>query len=772
MASTVDLSRYGDLCRLCATKTTLILGIHIFENEGSLREVRKKIECCLPLQIHQTDALPKMICESCLYKLELLFEFRERSVRTEKLLQDLVKELDNEKIQQEGALNVISMDHNGLIMIPDHHLIGHQIQNVQMDLSHLNQRDSIVVEHNLILAQSHQSDVNLDPSSQSLASLDLNHHDFTTQDLSNHSLQAQEALLMNSANTHDLHDAQFTEENLDMIHQQNIMHQQHQILQEQYRLPHELTVENITLEELSHSDAIHQMQRDKHEMFSGNKGINQMSYSHTRHQNVSSEHCNIQMTSDSSSNDNIKLESLSHHEDSNNTETQLLIENDRLSSEEDKMYLLQQHNDLLDRINANTTENIFCNVCGSDFSSKESFEEHYTSHFTKCHICFVVYTSEDMLNAHIKQEHQTVMNEIHKTLPMEEIKPIKTRLKRAVKSPNKVVETCDDNNEDGGNYDDNREASNPTREAEEVKNDIKEGLKPNSEENKSQQRKKWTPKVCKECGKVYTTNYKLNEHMRKHTGEKPYKCGSCEKSFRSKIGLAQHEAKHTGQYEFSCPTCGKGFQCRSYLMVHQRVHSDVKPWPCSTCGANFKTKQSLLDHTNRHLGVKPFICDVCGRGFITKGLCKAHQKIHNGLDNRKYSCKICNKMFVSKSYLQTHLKIHTGEKPYACEVCNKGFLTRVDLKIHSTLHTGEKAYVCEICGKAFARRDALRCHRRSHTGERPYSCDICGQTFTQFTPMAIHKRLHTGERPYSCEVCKKTFVSRSTMMSHAKKHVT
>lgn len=766
MASTVDLSRYGDLCRLCATKTTLVLGIHIFENEGSLREVRKKIECCLPLQIHQTDALPKMICETCLYKVEVLFEFRERVVRTEKLLHDLVKELDNEKLQQEGALNVMSMDPNGLIMIPEHHLIGHQIQNVQMDLSQLNQRNTLVVNHGLILTQSHQSDVDLDPGSQSLASLDLNHHDFTSQDLSNHSLQAQEAMLLNSANTHDLHDAQFTEENLDIIHQQNILHQQNQILHDQYRLPHELEVDNLTLEELSHSDAVHQMQTE-------NKGIShQLSYSQTSNIQVAcdSQASNIHVACDSSSNDNIKMESHSHHEDSNNADNHLLIDNDRLRNNEDKIYLLQEHNDLLDRINANTAENIFCSVCGSEFSSKESFEEHYTSHFNKCPVCYIVFTSEEILNVHIKQSHETPTNKVQESLPPEEIKPIRTRLKRALKPANGASESSDENNDDDDGDDIDAGELN---QVEEVKNEIKDETKPNDEgNNKPQQRKKWTPKVCKECGKVYTTNYKLNEHMRKHTGEKPYKCGSCEKSFRSKIGLAQHEAKHTGQYEFSCPTCGKGFQCRSYLMVHQRVHSDIKPWPCSTCGANFKTKQSLLDHTNRHLGVKPFICDVCGRGFITKGLCKAHQKIHNGLDNRKYSCKICNKMFVSKSYLQTHLKIHTGEKPYSCEVCNKGFLTRVDLKIHSTLHTGEKAYVCEICGKAFARRDALRCHRRSHTGERPYSCDICGQTFTQFTPMAIHKRLHTGERPYTCEVCKKTFVSKSTMMSHAKKHVT
>ncbi|KAK6626739.1 hypothetical protein RUM44_009216 [Polyplax serrata] len=284
--------------------------------------------------------------------------------------------------------------------------------------------------------------------------------------------------------------------------------------------------------------------------------------------------------------------------------------------------------------------------------------------------------------------------------------------------------------------------------------------------------KKAESKVCTECGKQYKTNYKLQEHMRKHSGEKPFLCSyqDCKKTFRSKIGLAQHEANHSGQFEFSCSTCGKGFQCKSYLVVHQRVHSDIKPYVCKQCSRRFKTKQSLLDHMNRHLGVKPFLCDICGRGFITKGLCKAHQKVHSGTDNRRYPCNVCRKLFVSKSYLNTHFRIHTGEKPFICEVCGKGFVTRVDLRIHSTLHTGEKSFVCEMCGKAFARRDALRCHRRCHTGERPYKCEFCGQRFTQFSPMAIHKRLHTGERPYECDVCNKTFVSRSTMISHRKKH--
>lgn len=62
----------------------------------------------------------------------------------------------------------------------------------------------------------------------------------------------------------------------------------------------------------------------------------------------------------------------------------------------------------------------------------------------------------------------------------------------------------------------------------------------------NESRQKNSTKECQECGKVYKTNYKLLQHMKKHSSEKPYTCSSCDKTFRSKIGLVQHEAKHTG----------------------------------------------------------------------------------------------------------------------------------------------------------------------------------------------------------------------------------
>lgn len=49
--STLENSKYEELCRLCATKTEMFLAINIFEDEGTIRQINKKIDSCLPVQV-------------------------------------------------------------------------------------------------------------------------------------------------------------------------------------------------------------------------------------------------------------------------------------------------------------------------------------------------------------------------------------------------------------------------------------------------------------------------------------------------------------------------------------------------------------------------------------------------------------------------------------------------------------------------------------------------------------------------------------------------
>lgn len=66
----------------------------------------------------------------------------------------------------------------------------------------------------------------------------------------------------------------------------------------------------------------------------------------------------------------------------------------------------------------------------------------------------------------------------------------------------------------------------------------------NKNENKKLNREKRA--LCNFCGKIFSSGYRIEEHMLTHTQEKPFQCKICHKSFSKGFNLKMHEHTHSG----------------------------------------------------------------------------------------------------------------------------------------------------------------------------------------------------------------------------------
>ena len=71
--------------------------------------------------------------------------------------------------------------------------------------------------------------------------------------------------------------------------------------------------------------------------------------------------------------------------------------------------------------------------------------------------------------------------------------------------------------------------------------------------------------------------FSFQEHMAKHSGDKPYKCEVCPKQFNHKTDLRRHMCLHTGEKPFACEVCGKGFIREDRMVKHADTHKKKQP---------------------------------------------------------------------------------------------------------------------------------------------------------------------------------------------------
>ncbi|XP_066151330.1 zinc finger protein 570-like [Euwallacea fornicatus] len=130
------------------------------------------------------------------------------------------------------------------------------------------------------------------------------------------------------------------------------------------------------------------------------------------------------------------------------------------------------------------------------------------------------------------------------------------------------------------------------------------------------------------CNKTFRGHASLNFHLPTHNTEKPlHQCPYCPKTFGHPLSYKRHiKGKHTeeGRLGHTCHICKKVLTSQNGLRDHLRSHTGEKPYSCEVCEKPFKTKGLLRIHSVIHSKVKPYICKVCKKGFTQYGSLKGH----------------------------------------------------------------------------------------------------------------------------------------------------
>uniref|UniRef100_A0A3B4AX77 C2H2-type domain-containing protein n=1 Tax=Periophthalmus magnuspinnatus TaxID=409849 RepID=A0A3B4AX77_9GOBI len=226
------------------------------------------------------------------------------------------------------------------------------------------------------------------------------------------------------------------------------------------------------------------------------------------------------------------------------------------------------------------------------------------------------------------------------------------------------------------------------------------------------------PFMCKICNFATAQLGDARNHVKRHLGMREYKCDICW-AFVMKKHLSTHMlGKHgVGQRKekFECELCERSFSEKWALNNHMKLHNGEKPYKCAwpSCHYAFLTLSAMKDHYRTHTE-KSYLCDLCGFAGGTRHALTKHRRQHT---ERPFKCKFCSFASTTQSHLSRHIRVHTGEKPYRCPWCDYSNCAENIRKhiLHTGKHEGVKMYNCPKCSFATNSPNEFRNHlKESH----------------------------------------------------------
>ncbi|KAI1885525.1 hypothetical protein AGOR_G00204670 [Albula goreensis] len=265
--------------------------------------------------------------------------------------------------------------------------------------------------------------------------------------------------------------------------------------------------------------------------------------------------------------------------------------------------------------------------------------------------------------------------------------------------------------------------------------------------------------ACGICGKSFPFQSSLSQHMRKHTGARPYKCPYCDHRASQKGNLKVHIRSH------KIGTLSQGHEEEEEVGLGELGEGHVGEG-VDSCTSPTKSASACNGTAGGNGG------EV--REDRAKTLMRSVKREKVGAGEAGASslqCTLCRRVLGSQAELERHVQV--CHKPYRCRLCGYEAQREDQLLSHvEKVHITVDASAALVADSEVGPGEGGEAEGEAGEGEGEFPCEVCGQTFTQTWFLKAHMKKHLGTFDHGCRVCGRRFREAWFLKNHMKSHGT
>ncbi|XP_072744531.1 uncharacterized protein [Anoplolepis gracilipes] len=777
---------YLDLCRLCLVKDRV--SVPIFEGEGDVRQIFLKITACLPVKVAKEDKLPKKICDDCVYKVELIYQFWHTTANAEKQLQQWLGEVNMEDKSYVGTV----LNPNGMKpeQSNENRLDGTVMQQVSEHQNNMTMgiMDNMGLGMPMMMSSSTQQQITSVPIDNSGSSVQnvqsvagpstQTAHDQITQNQTNPSTQEEEEESSEEEENSD--DECDGDEGLPIKEESEEDPNNSRTIE-----PTTFVNVSLACDEAGPSGLQQQKIADMPEMV--------MSQTSDVDPKTGEQNCSRKILQTDASGcfivgkDSIPMRLWQYVGTGGKLRYSLIPMLDNTDKTKKGISVLDVSS--LTSIKVEQTEDQSNNLKTNVNSCMDSsIHLHEIANDYICNKCDMKFPLRSMLNRH-KITHSMPSWFRKKCLVEKHAQRLKIRtrgrcsgkLKARGKRSEEAKYVCT-----FCNLSYNRLT---TLDAHIKRKHGKDTTNPKK-------------LVCTICDYECLSEMNLNRHMSKHRSKSTtsFACNVCNFECKRSTTLASHLARNHKRSKKNPDTsvtrrrritkCNYASSDKSFSRNSRETTKKAAliPYEDSDPNLTIKKEENCVEDCNEEETIAEISkkssqnnigerCDLCDFTCAKKSTLYSHKRRHKLEDvGEVYACNECGFKTSKKSSLYSHIKRKHKESRGACDAqpelfycsqCDYKNKNKYELKIHvARKHSDDFKFSCETCGKKFKVKGDLTNHIRFSHREQPVICDVCGKTCLNSNSLYVHQKFAHYKAKYECQICKRRMVSQENLDEH------